>query len=211
MIIDATTGMSVVGGAADGEAALEALRRPECRSDVVLMDINMPGIDGIEATRRLLAAPGAPRVVMLTTFDTETLLVEALQAGASGFLVKDAGAMELVAAIRAAAAGEAPIAPRLMRRLVDSFVLTARAPHEGPTGPPPCDTSLDTLTAREREILAAVGLGLTNSEIAVRFHVAESTVKTHLGSVLRKLGLRDRVQAVILARTVGGSAPKDAE
>lgn len=202
MIVDATDGMSVVGGAGDGESALAQLRRPENRCDVVLMDITMPGIDGIEATRRLLAEPDPPRVVMLTTFDTDDLLVEALRAGASGFLVKDAGARELVAAIRAAALGEAPISPKLMRRLVDSFVLTAPAPHPGSDGTPATDPSLDALTAREREILAAVGLGLTNSEIAARLHVAESTVKTHLGSVLRKLGLRDRVQAVILARTV---------
>ncbi|MFD3431364.1 response regulator [Nocardia fluminea] len=211
MIIEATTGMIVVGGAGTGDCALEQLRRPGNRCDVVLMDINMPGIDGIEATRRLVAEPDPPRVVMLTTFDADDLLVEALRAGASGFLVKDAGALELVAAIRAAAAGEAPISPKLMRRLIDSFVLTAHAPHPESGGAPPSDTSLDALTAREREILAAVGLGLTNSEIAVRLHVAESTVKTHLGSVLRKLGLRDRVQAVILARTARASAPNGAE
>ncbi|WP_433607922.1 response regulator [Prescottella agglutinans] len=206
MIIDATVGMRVVGGAADGDAAVAALHRPEHRADVVLMDIHMPGIDGIEATRRLLSAPDPPRVVMLTTFDTDELLVAALRAGASGFLLKDAGAAELVAAVRAAAVGEAPIAPRLMRRLVDSYVLTGEPATA--TEPAPAEASaVAGLTAREREILAAVGLGLTNAEIAVRLHVAESTVKTHLGSVLRKLGLRDRVQAVIVARTAGLSAP----
>ncbi|MGW6425517.1 response regulator [Nocardia sp. NPDC055053] len=211
MIVDATTGMRVVGGAGSGDSALEQLRRPENRCDVVLMDITMPGIDGIEATRRLLAEPDPPRVVMLTTFDADDLLVEALRAGASGYLVKDAGATELVAAIRAAAAGEAPISPKLMRRLVDSFVLTVPAPHSEPARPAPGGASLDVLTTREREILAAVGLGLSNSEIAARLHVAESTVKTHLGSVLRKLGLRDRVQAVIFARTARLSAPGDAD
>jgi DNA-binding NarL/FixJ family response regulator len=135
---------------------------------------------------------------MLTTFDTDELLVDSLRAGASGFLVKDTGPAELLAAIRAAAAGDAPVAPRLVRRLIDSFVLTA--PPTAQTRPP---SRLDRLTAREREIFALVGLGLTNPEIAARLRLAESTVKTHLGSVLRKLELRDRVQAVILAQTAG--------
>ncbi|MGW2162036.1 response regulator transcription factor [Nonomuraea sp. NPDC001699] len=205
LILDATADLRVVGSAGDGQTALDALRRPEHRADVVLMDIRMPGLDGVETTRRLLAAPAPPRVVMLTTFDDDDLLLAALRAGASGFLVKDAGAADLLAAIRAAAAGEAPVAPRLVRRLIDSFVLTppaARADHE-----PAVPSRLDRLTTREREIFAAVGLGLSNSEIAARLQVAESTVKTHLGSVLRKLQLRDRIQAVILARTQG---PADA-
>ncbi|GAA3409036.1 response regulator transcription factor [Streptosporangium vulgare] len=202
MILDATPDLRVVGSAADGQTALDALRRPEHRADVVLMDIRMPGIDGVETTRRLLAAPDPPHVVMLTTFDDDELLVAALRAGAAGFLLKDAGAAELLAAIRAAAAGEAPVAPRLVRRLIDSFVLappTAASAEQPPATAP----RLERLTTREREILASVGLGLTNAEIAARLQLAESTVKTHFGSVLRKLELRDRVQAVILARTQG--------
>jgi DNA-binding NarL/FixJ family response regulator len=199
MILDATPDLRVVGSAADGQAALDALRRPEYRADVVLMDIRMPGLDGVETTRRLLSTPDAPRVVMLTTFDSDDLLVGALRAGASGYLVKDAGPAELLSAIRAAAAGEAPVAPRLVRRLIDSFVLTGSA---SDTDRPAAPSTLARLTAREREILAAIGLGLTNAEIAARLHVAESTVKTHIGAVLRKLELRDRVQAVILARSL---------
>ncbi|MEU8142726.1 response regulator transcription factor [Nonomuraea sp. NPDC048901] len=229
MILDATPDLRVVGSAADGQTALDALRRTEHRADVVLMDIRMPGIDGVETARRLLATPDPPRVVMLTTFDDDELLVAALRAGAAGFLLKDAGAAELLTAIRAAAAGEAPVAPRLVRRLIDSFVLappaTTSAEHPPGTAsaerlpatvsaerlpstasaerPPTAASRLGRLTSREREILASVGLGLTNAEIAARLQVAESTVKTHLGSVLRKLELRDRVQAVILVQTHG--------
>ncbi|MFD1538971.1 response regulator [Nonomuraea guangzhouensis] len=202
MILDATPDLRVVGSAGDGQTALDALRRPEHRADVVLMDVRMPGLDGVETTRRLLATPDPPRVVMLTTFDDDELLIAALRAGAAGYLLKDAGAADLLAAIRAAAAGEAPVAPRLVRRLIDSFVLappvTPSAEHS-----PAAASRLGRLTTREREILASVGLGLSNAEIAARLQLAESTVKTHLGSVLRKLELRDRVQAVILAQTHG--------
>ena len=201
MILDATPDLRVVGTAGDGQAALDALRQPGLHADVVLMDIRMPGLDGVETTRRLLSSANPPRVVMLTTFDSDDLLVGALRAGASGYLVKDAGPAELLAAIRAAAAGESPVSPRLVRRLIDSFVLAA--PNPAAAGPQPAAPSvLARLTAREREILAAIGLGLTNTEIAVRLHVAESTVKTHVGSVLRKLEVRDRVQAVILAQSL---------
>jgi DNA-binding NarL/FixJ family response regulator len=201
MLLGATPDLRVVGSVGDGQAALDALRQPEHRADVVLMDIRMPGLDGVETTRRLLATADPPRVVMLTTFDSDDLLVAALRAGASGYLVKDAGPAELLSAIRAAAAGESPVSPRLVRRLIDSFVLVAPAgsTDDRPTAAP---STLTRLTAREREILAAIGLGLTNAEIAARLHVAESTVKTHIGSVLRKLELRDRVQAVILAQTL---------
>ncbi|MFI0793672.1 response regulator [Micromonospora rubida] len=202
MILSATPDLRVVGSAGDGQTALDALGQPGHRADVVLMDIRMPGLDGVETTRRLLAGVDPPRVVMLTTFDSDDLLVAALRAGASGYLVKDAGPTELLTAIRAAAAGESPVAPRLVRRLIDSFVLVAPAASavDRPSAAP---STLARLTAREREILAAIGLGLTNTEIAVRLHVAESTVKTHVGSVLRKLEVRDRVQAVILAQTLG--------
>ncbi|QPP08758.1 response regulator transcription factor [Streptomyces bathyalis] len=202
MILDATPDLRVVGSADDGQTALDALRQPQHRADIVLMDIRMPGLDGVEATRRLLATPDPPRVVMLTTFDDDELLVAALRAGAAGFLLKDAGAAELLTAIRAAAAGEAPIAPRLVRRLIDSFVLSPPAT-DATEQQPAAGADLGRLTAREREILASVGLGLTNAEIAARLQLAESTVKTHLGSVLRKLDLRDRVQAVIIAQTHG--------
>lgn len=201
MILSATPDLRVVGSAADGPTAIAALRRPEHRADVVLMDIRMPGLDGVEATRRLLAADDPPRVVMLTTFDSDDLLVAALRAGASGYLVKDAGPAELLTAIRAAAAGESPVSPRLVRRLIDSFVLVPPAASAAGR-PATAPSTLARLTAREREILAAIGLGLTNAEIAARLHVAESTVKTHVGSVLRKLEVRDRVQAVILAQTL---------
>ncbi|WP_033343103.1 response regulator transcription factor [Catenuloplanes japonicus] len=198
LILDSAPDLHVVGAAGDAQTAIDRLRDPGSRADVVLMDIRMPGMDGVTATRRLMAVPDPPRVVMLTTFDADDLLVAALRAGAAGYLLKDAGAAELVAAVRAAAAGDAPVAPRLVRRLIDSFLLAAPPPAPRPARP----AGLHRLTRREREILAAVGLGLTNAEIAARLCVAESTVKTHLGAVLRKLELRDRVQAVIAAQTM---------
>ncbi|SDS53228.1 response regulator [Actinoplanes derwentensis] len=199
LILGTTSDLLVVGSAGDAATAIARLSTTAPRADVVLMDIRMPGMDGVTATRHLTALPDPPRVVMLTTFDADDLLVAALRAGAAGYLLKDAGAAELVAAVRAAAAGEAPVSPRLVRHLIDSFLLSAPPePARRPAHP-----GLERLTGREREILAAVGLGLTNTEIAVRLSVAESTVKTHLGSVLRKLGIRDRVQAVIVAQTIG--------
>ncbi|MFI7597292.1 response regulator [Actinoplanes sp. NPDC049681] len=197
MILAATPDIEVVGTAGNGHSAIAALQQPEHRADVVLMDIRMPGLDGVETTRRLLERPRPPRVVMLTTFDADDLVVAALRAGAAGFVLKDAGPAELLSAVRAAAAGEAPVSPRLVRRLIDSFVRTPPPAERTPSVP----TGIDRLTPREQEILSAVGMGLTNAEIAARLAVAESTVKTHLGAVLRKLQLRDRIQAVIVAQT----------
>jgi len=227
LILGATPDMVVAGSAGDARTAIERLRAPGPRTDVVLMDIRMPGMDGVAATRHVSALPDPPRVVILTTFDEDELLVAALRAGAAGYLLKDAGPADLIAGVRAAAGGDAPVSPRLVRRLIDSFVLPVpptppAGPPAAPAGPPALSGGppalpgglpapaggLERLTAREREILAAVGLGLTNAEIAARLWVAESTVKTHLGSVLRKLGLRDRVQAVIVAQTM---ARPDAE
>ena len=199
MILDATPDMTVVGQAGDGQEALDALsgaNPPEV--DVVLMDLRMPRLDGIEATRRLRAGSGGPAVVVLTTFDADDDVLAALRAGASGFLLKDAGPAELLAAIRAAARGEAVVAPAVTRRLIDSYVLTRPAEAASRV-----DERLGRLTDREREVLVAVGQGLSNQEIAGRLHLAEATVKTHLGAILRKLDLRDRVQAVVLAHESG--------
>ena len=200
MILDATPDMVVAGQAGDGREALDALRGADAPAvDVVLMDLRMPRLDGIEATRQLRARTGAPAVVVLTTFDTDDDVVAALRAGASGFLLKDAGPTELLAAIRAAARGEAVVAPAVTRRLIDSYVLAR--PDAAPVAP--ADGRLDRLTDREREVLVAVGQGLSNQEIAGQLHLAEATVKTHLGAILRKLDLRDRVQAVVLAHESG--------
>lgn len=201
MVLDATADMEVVGQAVDGQQALDMLLAPDAPAvDVVLMDIQMPRLNGVEATRRLLAQPDAPRVLVLTTFDLDEFAFAALQAGASGFLLKDAGPTDLLAAIRAVHAGDSVVAPSTTRRLIDTFVTSgaattpARVPDTG---------RLDPLTDREREILVAVGQGLSNQEIASTFFVAEATVKTHIGAILRKLDLRDRVQMVVLAYETG--------
>jgi DNA-binding NarL/FixJ family response regulator len=160
------------------------------------MDIRMPRLDGIEATRRIRAARNAARVLVLTTYDLDEYVFDALKAGASGFLLKDAPADQLVAGIRVVAAGDALLAPAVTKRLIEEF---ARRPTPPPGGP----AELAELTAREREILTLIARGLTNSEIAGELVVGESTVKTHVGNVLSKLGLRDRVQAVVLAYETG--------
>ena len=211
MILDATADMAVVGQAADGREAVDVLLGPDAPGvDVVLMDLRMPGLDGVEATRRLRGRPGGPAVVVLTTFDTDEDVLAALRAGASGFLLKDAGPTDLLAAIRAAHRGDAVVAPAVTRRLFDAFVLTpgpvaGQPMPRGPMAAPRDDRAgrLDRLTDREREVLVAVGQGLSNQEIAARLHLAEATVKTHLGAILRKLDLRDRVQAVVLAHESG--------
>jgi DNA-binding NarL/FixJ family response regulator len=186
--------LRVVGEAADGAEAVEAAVRTH--PDVVLMDIRMPRLDGIEATRRIRAARNAARVLVLTTYDLDEYVFDALKAGASGFLLKDAPADQLVAGIRVVAAGDALLAPAVTKRLIEEF---ARRPAPPPGGP----AELSELTAREREILTLIARGLTNSEIAGELVVGESTVKTHVGNVLSKLGLRDRVQAVVLAYETG--------
>jgi DNA-binding NarL/FixJ family response regulator len=239
VILDAADGITVVGEAANGEAAVSQVAAHE--PDVVLMDIRMPGMDGLEATRLITggapAAPSAgsgpatprsagsgpatprsagsdpatprsagsgpatpPKVVMLTTFDLDDYVYEALRAGASGFLLKDSPRHDLIAAVRAAAAGDALLAPSVTRRLIEAF---ARRPPE--TSPSP--SQLASLTARERDVLLLLARGRSNSEIAEALFVSEATVKTHVGNLLAKLGLRDRVQAVILAYETGIVVP----
>ena len=196
MILDAEDDLEVVGEAADGLAAVEQARK--LKPDVVLMDIRMPELDGIEATRRIIADAGedAPKILMLTTFDLNEYVYEALRAGASGFLLKVVPPEQLAAGIRVVAEGEALLAPSITRRLIQEFAAAAPVA----TTPPP---GLDELTARELEVFRLVARGLSNAEIAERLVVSETTVKTHVSSVLRKLGLRDRVQAVIAAYDAG--------
>lgn len=195
MVLDAQPGIEVAGEASDGSGALEVLGSTS--ADVVLMDVRMPRMDGIEATRRICARDGAPKVIILTTFDLDEYAFAALKAGAAGFLLKDAGPEQLVEAIRAVSSGDAVVAPSTTRRLIDRFV--EHIPDENA----PADTRLETLTARESEVLKLVARGLSNAEIADRLYVSEATVKTHVGRVLGKLGLRDRVQAVVFAYEAG--------
>ncbi|MEV4183295.1 response regulator transcription factor [Streptosporangium canum] len=188
MVIQAQGDMTVVGEARDGFEALARLGKVV--ADVVLMDVRMPLLDGVEATRRLLAGAGAgPKVIVLTTFDLDEYAFAALRAGASGFLLKDAPAEEIVAAVRTVHEGDAVIAPSTTRRLLD---------HVAPTLPLPADPPIP-LTDREREVLRHIAQGETNAEIAGRLFLSEGTVKTHVGRILAKLQLRDRVQAVIWA------------
>jgi DNA-binding NarL/FixJ family response regulator len=192
MSLEIEPDLAVVGEASDGEGAVALVG--STRPDVVLMDVRMPGVDGIEATRRILADPSCPtRVVMLTTFDMDEYVYAALQAGASGFLLKDVQPELLVAGIRAVHSGESLLAPSVTRRMIESFLERPRTADEA------ARRRLDSLTAREQETLRLMARGLTNAEIAGEFVVSETTVKTHVGRVLMKLGLRDRVQAVIYA------------
>ncbi|MEU8121214.1 response regulator transcription factor [Spirillospora sp. NPDC049024] len=202
VLLNAQPDIEVAGEAADGA---EGLRRiAELRPDVVLMDVRMPVMDGLEATRRLLADAGddAPKVLMLTTFDLDDYVYEALRAGASGFLLKDASATELADAVRVVAAGDALLSPSVTRRLIAEFSRLG-----GPRAP--SRKRLEQLTQRETEVLALVARGLSNGEIAGRLVVAEQTVKTHFGRILMKLGLRDRPQAIVYAYEVGLVRPGD--
>ncbi|MFD8233573.1 response regulator [Streptomyces sp. NPDC059696] len=196
MLLESQDDMTVAGEATNGAEAVRMAA--ELHPDVVLMDIRMPGLDGIEATRRITAAGDRTRILIVTTFDLDEYAYAGLRAGASGFLVKDAQPEELLSGIRAVATGDAVVAPSLTRRLLDAYV------HHLPSGPTaeagaPEDPRLASLTDREREILTVIGQGWTNTEIAARLHLAESTVKTHVGRILAKTGSRDRIQAVILA------------
>jgi DNA-binding NarL/FixJ family response regulator len=202
MLLESTPDTEVVGEAAHGADAVR--RAAELRPDVILMDVRMPGMDGIEATRRVVASGDRSRVLILTTFDLDEYAHAALRAGASGFLLKDAHPEELLAGIRAVAAGDAVIAPALTRRLLDAYAKHLPRDSSSQSGQRTAgDPRVRALTEREYEIFVAIGQGWSNSEIAERLVVAESTVKTHVGRVLAKVGARDRVQAVILAYDLG--------
>jgi DNA-binding NarL/FixJ family response regulator len=192
MVIDSQPDLTVVGEAADG---LNAVRQAQLlRPDLVVMDIQMPVMDGIEATQRIVTSGDGPKVVMLTTFDLDEHAMAAIRVGASGFLLKSAPPEDMLAALRTVFAGDAVIAPSTTRRLLDHFA---------PALDPQAVRALEVLTEREREVLAAMAHGLTNGEIAAHLVVADSTVKTHVGRILTKLGARDRVQAVVLAYQAG--------
>ncbi|MFF1868099.1 response regulator transcription factor [Streptomyces sp. CB03911] len=202
MVLQSQGDIEITAEAGDGAQALEVLRHTEV--DVILMDVRMPRLDGVQATRRICLSPegtplpGAPHVLILTTFDLDEYAFAALKAGASGFLLKDVPPTELVAAIRSVHAGDAVVAPTTTRRMIDRFAEVL------PTvGAAPAADTLAPLTDREREVFLLVAQGLSNSEIAARLVLSEATVKTHVGRILAKLGLRDRVQAVVLAYEAG--------
>ncbi|WP_404447822.1 response regulator transcription factor [Microbacterium marinum] len=195
MVLDAADGIEVVGEAGDGAEAIAATE--SLRPDVVLMDVRMPGVDGITATARIARDHPEVRVLVLTTFDLDEYAFGALRAGAGGFLLKDAGREELVAAVRAVAAGEATLAPRIVRRMIE--LVTASGGADPAASPETAARAHDVLTARERDVLDSMARGLTNSEIADELYLEESTVKTHVGRILAKLPARDRVHAVLIA------------
>ena len=194
-ILEDAGGFDVVGEAGDGSEAVA--RSAELHPDVVLMDVRMPNVDGIEATRRIRAQPQPPRVLVLTTFDLDEYVYAGLRAGASSFLLKDALAADLVSAIRAVVAGDAVVAPSATRRLIERFLDSGRLPEQDAA------RRLAVLTEREREVLALMARGLSNAEVAGQLYLSEGTVKTHVSHLLGKLGLRDRVQAVVLAYETG--------
>lgn len=199
MILDAA-GIAVIGEAADGEAAVDLAAR--LRPDVVLMDIRMPVLDGLHATERILAQGASCRVIMLTTFDLDRYVFQALRIGASGFLLKDVTPEYLVTAVTAVHAGDALLSPSVTRRLIEQFAGQV-VDDEGRTEAEPATEQLDTLTAREREVLALLGRGLSNAELAEELYLSPATVKTHVARIFGKLGLRDRAQAVVLAYELG--------
>jgi DNA-binding NarL/FixJ family response regulator len=195
MILDAREDLEVVGEAENGSEAVTLGRRLD--PDVILMDVRMPELDGVEATRQLVQGGSRARVLILTTFDLDEYVYEAIRAGASGFLLKDVRPAELVDAIRVVARGDALLAPSVTRRLLDRFATTL------PDEPVPAPPALEVLTEREVQVLRLIASGLSNAELAAQLFVSETTVKTHVSSILRKLDLRDRVQAVILAYELG--------
>jgi DNA-binding NarL/FixJ family response regulator len=202
MILDADPELRVVAEAGDGAMAVEACRR--ARPDVVLMDIRMPVMNGLDATRRIVGGEDPPRVLMLTTWDLDEYVFEALVAGASGFLLKDVSPEDLVAGIRTIAQGESLLSPSVTRRLIEAYVRDHRNARQPPPG-------LADLTARELEIFGLVARGLSNAEIAGQLYVSSATVKTHVARLLDKLGVRDRVQAVVLAYEAGIVRPGSSE
>ncbi|GAA1610317.1 response regulator [Actinoplanes couchii] len=197
-ILDSQTDMSVVGEAENGRVAVDRAR--SLRPDVVLMDVRMPELDGLAATRQILGATGpTPRVLMLTTFDIDDYVYEALRAGASGFLLKDSEPEELMRAVRVVTNSEALLSPRITRRLIENFIGTQ---------PTPPSTALNALTDREREVLTHVAMGMSNAEIARELFIAEQTIKTHVSRILHKLSLRDRVHAVVFGYENGLVSPR---
>lgn len=194
MVLDAQDDITVIGEAADGESAIDAVT--ELAPDVVLMDVRMPGIDGVDATAQITSSQSRARVLVMTTFDLDEHVLGALRAGASGFLLKDTPPDDLVSAIRSVAAGDAVVSPKVTKRLLTRFLTEDATPTQDPK-------RLDALTDREREVLELLATGLSNAEIASRLVLSEATIKTHVGRVLMKLGLRDRVQAVVLAYETG--------
>ncbi len=203
MILDARDDIVVVGEAADGVAAVDLVAREA--PDVVLMDVRMPELDGIGATARIVDAGSAAKIIILTTYDLDEYVYSALRAGASGFLLKDVRPQELADAVRVVAGGDALLAPTVTRRLLDRLAGTLPG---APEAPPRLEELDDELTERELEVLGFVALALSNAEIAARLTISEPTVKTHVSAILRKLGLRDRVQAVVLAYDIGLVRPR---
>jgi len=208
LILEGEADLEVVGEASDGNEALA--QAAALHPDVILMDVRMPGMDGIEATRRLSALDSAARVIILTTFDLDEYAFAGLQAGASAFLLKDVAPEELVHAVRLVASGDAVVAPRVTQRLLETYVRGARpALPSGEAAPAPRDPLLEELTPRETEMLQAIAEGLSNAEIAHKFFLSEATVKTHVRRILTKLHLRDRVQVVVYAYESGLVVPSN--